>query len=507
MNRAEATAEPARAERKLQRIDRQQVTMRVIDPEELIEKDHPARAIWALVEELDVSRYEAEIKSAEGAAGRAAIDPRLLISLWIYSYSEGVNSGREISRLCRYDPAYQWLTGLQEINYHTLSDFRVRQEEALKKLFVEVIAVLSAEGLVEMRRMTQDGTKVKAFASAKTFRRERRLEEHLELAREQYEAMEKEGEEEEISARQKKARKRAVREKLELLEQAKKELAKVRTSKRNEQEREDARVSTSDPDARVMKQADGGFAPSYNLQLSTDTQEKIIIGVGISQCSSDYDGLVAGVEQVEQNTGQLPAEVVVDGGFTSRENILAMDQRGIEMFGSMADEEKKLNANFDKLGIAPEFRPAAFVYDEGSNTYICPAGKSLKFDRREKKIGRVNYYYQAAKEDCRSCPFQKQCCPGKVKKGRKIGRSEEDPAVAAFIAKMQMEEAKAIYKERAAVAEFPNAWLKDKIGLRQFRLRGRTKVGMEALWACLSYDIKQWIRLRWKPRLASCMAS
>lgn len=506
MRRAEVAGAAAPHERKLQRIDRQQLRMRVIDPEELIEKDHPARAIWALVAGLDVSRYEAEIKSEKGAAGRAAIDPRLLISIWIYSYSEGESSAREISRLCRYDPAYQWLTGMQEINYHTLADFRVREEEGLKEIFVEVLAVLSAEGLVEMRRMTQDGTKVKAFAAARTFRREGRIDEHLELAREQIKALGEEQVKEE-SGQRRKARARVVREKIKRLEQAKKAFAQVRASKRSKEKREEARVSISEPEARVMKQAGGGFAPSYNLQLSTDAKEKIIVGVGISQCSSDYEGLVVGVEQVARNTGEVPAEVVVDGGFTSRENILAMAQRGIEMFGSMADEEKKLNGNLDRMGIASEFRPIAFSYDESSNTYICPAGKSLKFERREKKIGRVNSQYRAAVEDCRACPFQKKCSPGEVVKGRKIVRSEEAPEVAAFIAKMETEQAKAIYKERAEVAEFPNAWLKSKIGLRRFRLRGLAKVEMEALWACLSYNIKQWIRLRWKLRIASCTAS
>lgn len=100
----------------------------------------------------------------EGGAGRSAWDPRLLISLWVYAYSEGVSSAREVSRLCEYDPAHQWLAGLDEINHHTLSDFRVAHKEALDDLFKKVLGLLSAEGLITLERVMHDGTKVKASA-------------------------------------------------------------------------------------------------------------------------------------------------------------------------------------------------------------------------------------------------------------------------------------------------------------------------------------------------------
>jgi hypothetical protein len=86
-------------------------------------------------------------------------------------------------------------------------------------------------------------------------------------------------------------------------------------------------------------------------------------------------------------------------------------------------------------------------------------------------------------------------------------RLEDSPTVAAFKAKMRTAAAQTIYKQRAGVAEFPNAWIKAKIGLRQFRLRGRAKVGLEALWACLTYNIQQCIRLVWRPQLPTLQSS
>jgi transposase len=174
------------------------------------------RAIWDFVGRLDLSRYYEEIEVVEGEAGRSASDPRLLISLWIYAYSKGVSAAREISRLCEYDPAYQWLTGMEPINYHTLADFRVKHKEALDELFTQVLGLLSSEGLISLERVMHDGVKIKACASADTFRREERIRAHLELAREQVEQMGDPRTAEEVSPRVAKARQRAAREKNEV---------------------------------------------------------------------------------------------------------------------------------------------------------------------------------------------------------------------------------------------------------------------------------------------------
>jgi transposase len=141
---------------RVRHVNRQQMCWHVVDVERLIEDDHPARAIWDLVGRLDLAGFLAPIGSVQGQAGRPASDPRLLISLWLYSYSRGISSAREISRRCEYEPPFQWLTGLNVINHHTLSDFRVEHRQALDDLFTQVLAVLSSEGLVALERVTHD---------------------------------------------------------------------------------------------------------------------------------------------------------------------------------------------------------------------------------------------------------------------------------------------------------------------------------------------------------------
>ena len=147
----------ARPQPRVKPINRQQSVLRPVEVERLVEEDHPVRAIWELVGRLLPTDFYSGIKAVEGTAGQAAFDPQLLTSLWVYAYSRGVGSAREIARLCEYHPAYQWLTGLEAVNYHSLSDFRTRHPEALSQLFTEVLGLLSHAVLITLERVMQDG--------------------------------------------------------------------------------------------------------------------------------------------------------------------------------------------------------------------------------------------------------------------------------------------------------------------------------------------------------------
>ena len=482
---------------RLKPVDRSQLVWRTVDVEHLIEPDHPARAIWGLTGGLDLAGFYRPIEAVEGVAGRAPRDPRLLISLWVYAYSRGISSAREIARRCSYDPAFEWLCGMEPVNHHSLSDFRVAHGPALQELFVELLGVLSAEGLVSLERVMHDGTKIKACASGDSFRREERLREHLEAARQQVQTLEQSASDE--PSRQEAAQQRAARERQQRVEQAFKELETVRQAKRDAKERESARVSISDPQARVMKQPDGGYAPSYNVQMSTEASHKIIVGVGISQNSSDYGELLGGVQRIEQNLKAQPKQLVADGGFTSRENIMETAARGIDLIGSWSEPK---GGNTRGEAMAPEFQAQAFTYDAAQDRYRCPAGHCLRPLYQHQGIGVVRHQYRAETSVCQACRFKAQCCPRSAQ-GRMIARSVDAPQVRQFREKMQTPQAQEIYRQRAPVAEFPNAWIKEKLAVRQFRLRGLIKVGLEALWACLTYNIQQWIRLCWLPRLAT----
>ena len=477
-------------------VDRSQITWQMLDVETLIEPDHPARAIWQLVGRLKLEGFYTPIEAVEGGVGRTPWDPKLLISLWIYAYSRGISSARELARRCTYEPAFQWLCGLGEINHHTLSDFRVNHDKSLRELFVQVLGVLSSEGLVSLERVMHDGTKIKACAGSDSFRREDRLKEHLEKARKQVEAMGDPRAEE--PARKRAAQERAANERQKRLEKALEEVQKVRDAKRDNKDQ--SRASQTDPQARIMKQSDGGYAPSYNVQISTEASHRIIVGVEASQSPSDFVQLTGAVAQVEANLGRKPAQVVVDGGFTSRENIVGMAEQGIDLIGSLAGANP--TAGQQRLRkVSEKFFPDKFKYDAKRDIIRCPAGQILRHKGHEYCPGVVYHRYQADAEDCRACQFRAECCAGNQCRGRSVVRSEYAASVCAFTKKMETEAAKVIYRQRGAVAEFPNAWIKEKFGLKQFRLRGLTKVRLEVLWAALTYNIQQWIRLSWRMKL------
>lgn len=489
-------AAPACGRARVKPIDRSQLSWRSVDVEKLIEQDHPARAIWDFTDRLALTSFYAPIQAIEGVAGRMPWDPRLLISLWVYAYSRGISSAREVARRCHYDPAFQWLCGLETVNHHTLSDFRVTHQSGLKELFVQMLAVLNAEGLVSLERVMHDGTKIRSDASRKSFHTEEALEKDLQAAREQVEALSTEQSDE--TTRQQAAQQRAARERQERVEKALKQLERISQTKAGAEKKKEARASKTDPEARIMKQPGGGYAPSYNVQFSTEASHKIIVAVDVSQQGNDYAQLVPAVEQIKENFQATPKQMVADGGFTSRENIMNMAARGIDFVGSLPDAEGQSSASVARGSYTAEFSGAAFAYDSVGDVYRCPAGEVLKADQRRKLSGATQHLYRGGAA-CQSCRFKEQCCPKSQR--RTLARLEESPEIDAFRQKMETLQAKEVYKKRAEVAEFPNAWIKEKLGVRRFRVRGLRKVKCEALWAALTYNIQQWIRMSWLPKL------
>ena len=485
---------------RFQPIDRQQLCWRTVDVERLVAEDHSVRAIWEFVGKLDLSGYSKGVRAVEGVAGRPLLNPQLLISLWIYAYSQGVGSARAIEKLCRYDPAYQWLTGMEAVNAHSLSDFRVEHEQELKALFVQILGLLNAEGLITLERVTQDGTKILASAARDSFRSREGIKKALEAAQQQVTAVDQLSEEE-TSRRVEKARQRAHRERKERLEAALAQFDKEK-SEGGVKGREKPKVSVTDPEARIMKQPDGGFAPSYNVQVNTDAAHGLIVAVGVTQAGNDSDELMSGLERIEENLGKTPKQVVADGGYVSRDNILEMESRQVDFIAAPCDEAGKGKSNYKAQGISVDYQGSRFTYDAATNSFQCPQGKTLPYQGKSKCDSKIIHKYCADAADCQNCVAKGQCCPGNTKSGRAVHRIEELEPVIKFRRKMETEEAREIYRHRAQIAETPNLWIKAKFRLRQFYLRGLRKVGMESLWACLTYNVCQWIRLSWRKQEA-----
>jgi transposase len=481
-------------------IDRRQMLMRTIDVEALIDEGHSARSIWSLVGRLDLSLYYAQIAAVEGRAGREHTDPQLLISLWLYAYSRGISSAREVARQCEYEPGCQWLCGLEPISHRTLSGFRSDNKAALDNLFVQVLGMLSAEGLITMERVTLDGTKIKANAGGNTFRRKEKIEAHLALADEQVRLMNAQAaDEEKMAKRQAAARRRAARQRRSRLEAALREVERLQQEKKHDRKDFVARASSTDPEAHVMRNGEGGTVPSYNVQLVTDTTHGLVVNVEATTDAIDYRQLEPALHRCQQTVGCRPQQIVADGDYTNHASVQAAAASGVDFYGSWQESWKPVDR--DAQGRGGAFLGSAFPYHAEQDYFTCPAGQALRHHAlRNREHGVRTHVYRAPKAACRTCPHRSECAPKKAKPAwvRSITRLEEPAATTAFKTKMETEAARQIYSKRSQIAEFPHAWLKERCGLRQFRCRGRLKACMEATWACLSYNLTRWFSIQRK---------
>jgi len=330
-----ATAQPAAGggTPRLRFANREQVEMRLCSLDELIPADHEVRQVWAYVAGLDLSEVLAKIKAVEGGAGASATDPRILFSLWLSATLRKVGSARELDRRCREDIAFQWLCGGVTLNYHTLADFRTEHGAVLDKLLTSSVAVLLEQELVTMDRVAEDGMRVRANAGASSFRRGPRLQQFLEEAEQQVEALKKELEEDPAAGtrRQRAARQRAAEDRRERVHKALAQLPEIEAAK-SAKDKDKARASTTDADARVMKMGDGGFRPALNVLFATDTQTQIIVGVEVSSSGGDQGKLAPMVEQLQERYDEKPKEMLVDGGFAKKEDIETVGLGGTTVY-------------------------------------------------------------------------------------------------------------------------------------------------------------------------------
>jgi transposase len=438
-------ADPQRgAQPRLHSPDRQQL-LSPLTIDELLEADHPARAVWSYVEGLDLAPLYDRIRARGSLAGRPAIDPRLLVALWLYATLSGFSSARELADLCLRHDAFRWLAGGVSVNYHTLADFRTDHPEFTEQLLTQSVEVLRQRGLIDLGRVAQDGMRVRASAGAASFHRRATLERLLQEARAEVRRLHQGLAAAEVGHRapqgvateqtaagepplppREAAAMRHAEGRLERIEQALERMPE-REAKIKPGDDKEARVSTTDPPATVMKMADGGYRPAYNIEYGTACRGQVIVGVDVVTQGSDHGQLPPMLDQIEDRFGERPKEALVDGGFVKLEDI-AQVQGG----------KKKCTV----------YAPVAKPKKEG-------------VDRHEPK-------------------------------------ATDGPEAAEWRKRMGTPEAKEIYKERAATAECVNAQARNR-GLQQLTVRGIEKVKAVATWFAIAHNMARGFALQLQP--------
>ena len=409
---------------RLQRPQRGQLELRSVDLDGLLPADHRARLVWAFTEGLDLGPLYERIKAVEGHPGRPPIDPAILTALWLYATLEGVGSARALDRLCAEHDAYRWLAGGVGVNYHTLAAFRVEQTDVLDRLLTESVAALLADGLVTMAAVAQDGMRVRAGAGAASYRRRSTLERFLAEAEAQVATLKAELDDDPAatSRRVAAARERAAAERAERVRRALAHLPELEAAKRRTgKPAGEARASTTDPEARVMKMADGGYRPAYNVQFAADTKSQVIVGLDVIATGNDQGQLSPMVRQLQGRYGRAPDALLADAGFLK-------------------------TAEIDELA----------------------CGTTL---------------YLPVRQPADPIRDPHQPLP------------DDSPAVAAWRIRMGTDEAKELYKDRAATAECVNAIARNR-GLQRFGVRGREKARAISLWFALAHNLLRTLALR-----------
>ena len=432
---ADGTDEPAGigvASPRLHEPNRRQLELRALDLESLLPPEHRARLVWAYVERQDLSSLLAGIKARGSAPGRRATDPRVLFALWLYATLDGVGSGREVARLTQEHHAYRWICGGVPVNYHLLNDFRSGQGDLMDRLLTDNVAALASAGLIRLVRVAQDGMRVRASAGAASFKRQGTLREHLAKAGELVRTLREEASSDPggASRRARAAQERAAREREQRLQQALARLPELQQAKRrNGANPDEARASTTDAQASVMKMANGGWCPAYNVQLATDCASQVIVGVDAVSAGSDMAQLAPMVEQVEQRLGRAPEQWLVDGGFPAHAQIEAVAHK-TQVYAPVPEPRRA------------KVKPAA----DGHRDDEPPAPPNAAVDRYQPK-------------------------------------ADDSPAVAQWRQRMGSDAAREIYKERAATAECVNALARNR-GLLRMPVRGLQRVlGVVRLFA------------------------
>jgi transposase len=424
------------------RPDRQQLYWDMVDLESQLAPDHPARVVWAFVKSLDLSPLYDRIKARDQVAGRPTPDPCVLLALWLYATLEGVGSARALERLCRAHAAYRWLCGGVPVNYHGLSDFRSADGDLLDRILGESVAVLAAEGLIELDELAVDGTKVAANAGRGSFRSAAGLEGYEAAAGRRVARLRAEVESDpgaqaarrraaqERAAREVEERAAAARRKLTALQEEKAE--RQQRHKKAEQAKREPKASTTDPQARIMRMPDGGFRPAYNVIVAAATEGQAVLGVQVSERRNDSGLAPPMVEAVTARHGKSPRRLLADSTMVTQKEIVAL------------------------------------------------AGEA-----------------EAPVEVYTPLPTEKADAKAQSVRRREAERRKEPAALREWRARMASEDGKARYRRRGRV-ETVNANFKNH-GLSRFRLRGLEKVRCEALLQAIAHNIRRGIALGCQP--------
>lgn len=488
-----------------------------------IPADHPVRLLDEILAQLDWNDWESHYR---GNFGQPPIHPRILVAVLLFAMIRKVRSSRQIEYQIRHSIDFMWLVSGRTIDHATISDFRRKHTDSLKGVYRQLVQVAIDMKLAKLGELCIDGTRVLANSSRKKTWTAERIRKVLSALDEQITASLKEletndsvddllGEDCGDTLPPELADMQVRREKLEAILEKLNAMDEVRKKQGKDPQKNPAQIPRTDPDARVLQNKEGGYAPNYTPMCVTETENAFIVGADVVAGNVEHTELFPMVEEIGETFDAEVETVMGDSAYSSGENLTAAEEADVNLLAPVADvkcaENPAIRANptqlvadaeLDKLPINPSskcFDKTAFVYDESQDVYYCPAGKTLRNHGQKQKrtsAGKVTMQTVYLCDACTGCPLADRCRKNPTaRRGRQLTHDAHEAARRRQRVKMQTEEVQSAFKQRNHIAELPFAVLKASMDLRRFLLRGLAGVQTEWLWGCTAYNMKKLINL------------
>ena len=501
-------------------IARDQIVLFSPTLDSCIAQDHPIRLFDEVLSGLDWSQWESHYF---GCVGQPAIQPKIIAGVILYGLSTGIRASRVLEKACLNSLDFLWFTSGRSIDHSTICKFRTKFSKELKELFRQIGRIAMEMGLIRLNEVGLDGTRVKAnngrhkTACAKTIREKLAvLDEQIDKIFSEAQAADDRDSDlygstianhlpKELSNLEK--RKEALKKAL-----ASTEKIERKRSRRSDVPERPAGVPLTDADSLVLPNKEGGYAPNYTPITAVDSYRGFIVDACVDNEGYESHTTIAAVDRIEQRFDKKPQKLLADSAHGTGSNYKELEERGVEAYipainqvndtadnpAKRCDPQKSVDeSEWAKLPRNPNSKKldrTAFVYDSGQDCYYCPMGRKLKYfssDNQKRKCGVVNCRSYMSLS-CENCKLSGQCLAGKSRR-RRVVHDEFERHRQQAVKRLRSPQGQEIYRHRCWLCESPNGIIKTRMKLRQFLLRGLSKVETEWLWACTSFNISKLI--------------
>jgi transposase len=453
---------------------KQRLLLTEIDLDSIAPVGSALRYIDELVEMLDTSAIEATY-DLESEQGRNPIHPKTFIKVGLYAFYNCRFSLRKMQEDIENHLGYKWLTGDKAIDHSTIGKFYSRYIEEVVDLFSQVVMICKGQGLIDFDVLAIDSIKMRANASHKQSKTRKSIEKEEEkIKRRLHELIRTATAEEGIQEEEE----RILARRLERLKEAKAELKrrveerqKGKTEKEKRAQKNTDRINITDFDAHIMQQANREQNPAYSITTATDTGADVVTHFQVNAHNDDESALMEAIEGSREKTGERHEVVDADSGFASKENYKRLEEEGQEAL----IPDRRLEVEQRGEVSRGDYDRSKFIYDEKSDSYICPWGQFLE-KKGEMTINGRRYGRYRNPSACQKCEFRERCTKGNF---RTINRDKKEEFQERMRAKLELEDNRRKYNKRGHTAEAPYGNLKRNLKYTYVMRRGIEKVRME----------------------------